>query len=71
VQNKPLDEMERRLTPLVTKLGLQGLEAQFPYEISGGQKQRTAVARALITEPRPLPGGRTPRQRWTAKPAPN
>ena len=52
LQSKSLEEMERRLVPLITRLGLQGLENKYPYEISGGQKQRTAVARALITNPR-------------------
>ena len=52
LQNKSVDEMERRLVPLIAKLGLQGIENKQPYEISGGQKQRTAVARALITQPR-------------------
>ena len=52
LQNKPLAELEQRIAPLIAKLGLQGLENKFPYEISGGQKQRAAVARALITNPR-------------------
>ena len=43
--------MERRLAPLAGKLGLADLLNKFPYEISGGQKQRTAAARALITNP--------------------
>ena len=47
----PYEEMERRLTPLADKLGLSELLDKFPYEISGGQKQRTAAARALITNP--------------------
>lgn len=44
-------EMEQRLTPLAVDLGITGILNQFPYEISGGQKQRCAIARALITRP--------------------
>jgi len=44
-------KMEERLTPLAKKLGITELLEKYPYEVSGGQKQRTAVARALITEP--------------------
>ena len=44
-------EMKHRLLPLAQKLGIKEILKKFPYEISGGQKQRTAVARALITEP--------------------
>ena len=47
-------EMEQRLLPLTQRLGLDQLLAKYPYEVSGGQKQRAAVARALITEPRIL-----------------
>ena len=48
---KKYDEMSRRLQPIAMKLGLSNLLHKYPYEISGGQKQRTAVARALITDP--------------------
>ena len=47
----PHGEMFRRLSPLADRLELTPLLKKFPYEVSGGQKQRTAVARALITEP--------------------
>lgn len=45
------DEMSRALMPIAAKLGIKDILAKYPYEISGGQKQRTAVARALITNP--------------------
>ncbi len=48
------DDMARRLTPLAEKLQISALLEKFPYEVSGGEKQRAAVARALITGPRLL-----------------
>ena len=48
---KSYDEMSRRLQPIAQKLGIRDILNKYPYEISGGQKQRTAVARALITDP--------------------
>ena len=44
-------EMERRLIPLAQTQGIEKLLDKYPYEVSGGQKQRCAVARALITQP--------------------
>ena len=44
-------EMEKRLTPVVEKLRIADILQKYPYEVSGGQKQRAAVARALITRP--------------------
>lgn len=48
---KSYQEMKRKAEPLVKKLGIENLLSKYPYEVSGGQKQRTAVARALITDP--------------------
>ena len=45
-------QMEVLLEPLAAKLGIKEILDKYPYEISGGQKQRAAVARALITSPR-------------------
>ena len=47
----PYEEMERRLKPIADTLDISHILKKFPYEVSGGQKQRAAVARALITEP--------------------
>lgn len=45
------DEMNQRLLPIAEVLGITSLLNKFPYEVSGGQKQRAAVARAIITNP--------------------
>lgn len=45
-------EMKERLDKLAPSLGITDLLKKYPYEVSGGQKQRAAVARALITNPR-------------------
>lgn len=45
-------QMESRLKPIVEKLAICDILKKYPYEVSGGQKQRTAVARALITNPK-------------------
>ena len=44
-------EMAARLAPIARQLGIEALLDKYPYEVSGGQKQRAAVARALITKP--------------------
>ncbi len=48
---KSYDEMHKRLLPIAKQLGIDDLLKKYPYEVSGGQKQRAAVARALITNP--------------------
>ncbi len=48
----PYKEMYRRLEPIAELLGISDILKKYPYEVSGGQKQRAAVARALVTEPR-------------------
>lgn len=45
-------QMKARLEPIAAQLGITELLKKYPYEVSGGQKQRAAVARALITNPR-------------------
>lgn len=49
-----VNEMERRLSPIAKMLGIEELLTKFPYEVSGGEKQRAAAARAIITDPRIL-----------------
>lgn len=51
LSGKKYSEMEKRLKPIAEKLGIEKLLEKYPYEVSGGQKQRAAIARALITKP--------------------
>lgn len=51
---KSYKEMHERLVPLAAQLGISDILKKYPYEVSGGQKQRAAVARALIPNPRLL-----------------
>ena len=48
---KKYDEMTEALRPLIQRLEIGDILNKLPYEVSGGQKQRAAVARALITKP--------------------
>ena len=54
LSGKKYDEMSRALDPIAAKLGIRDILQKYPYEVSGGQKQRAAVARAMITGPRIL-----------------
>lgn len=49
---KSYQEMHERLKPIARTLGITEILKKYPYEVSGGQKQRAAVARALINEPK-------------------
>lgn len=52
LSNESYFKMSEKLRPISLKLGINDILGKFPYEISGGQKQRAAVARALITNPK-------------------
>ncbi len=52
LQGKKYEEMKEKFTPIARRLGLRELLRKYPYEVSGGQKQRAAVARAIITDPK-------------------
>ena len=52
LSGKGYNEMNSRLQPIAAKLGISDILKKFPYEVSGGQKQRAAVARAIITNPK-------------------
>jgi len=47
----PADEIAKRVEASLGQVGLEGVGAKFPAEISGGMRKRVAIARALVTEP--------------------
>lgn len=52
LSGKRYEVMQRKLLPIANKLEIMKLLDKYPYEVSGGQKQRAAVARAIITDPK-------------------
>jgi len=52
LSGKDYKEMESRLQPIVNKLGIKDILEKYPYEVSGGEKQRAAITRAIITNPK-------------------
>lgn len=51
LQNKPRQVITARVTEIMKALGIEEIASKFPYEVSGGQKQRCACARAVVNEP--------------------
>ena len=47
----PPEELTRRVEAALGQVGLEGVGAKYPAEISGGMRKRVAIARALVTEP--------------------
>ena len=51
IQNKSVKEIEEKINDVATKLGIKKVLNKYPYQMSGGEKQRVASARAIITHP--------------------
>ncbi len=52
IQKKPVKEIGERVRAVAEKLGIIDVLEKYPYQMSGGQKQRGACARAVVTEPK-------------------
>lgn len=51
IQNVPAQQIEQRVRQVAAQLSIGHVLDKFPYQMSGGEKQRTASARAIITKP--------------------
>lgn len=52
LSGRNITEIRKRADSITEAIGISDILDKYPYEVSGGQKQRAAVARALITEPK-------------------
>jgi putative ABC transport system ATP-binding protein len=52
LSHKTIDYMEKKIFPIAAMLEIDNLLSKYPYEVSGGEKQRAAMARAVITDPK-------------------
>ncbi len=52
INKEDVKEIDKKVVTIATKLGISDILKKFPYEVSGGQKQRCACARALINNPK-------------------
>ena len=51
IQNVPYSEQKKRIEDIASKLNITKILNKYPYQMSGGEKQRIASARAIITNP--------------------
>lgn len=54
IENLPIEEIDQRLSMVSEILGIEGVLDQYPHEMSVGQRQRVAAARALVAKPKVL-----------------
>lgn len=52
INQTPAEEIDRRIERMAEKLGIASILNQYPYQVSGGQKQRCACARAMVHNPK-------------------
>ena len=52
INREPAEQVEKKVRNIAEKLGIRDILKKFPCEVSGGQKQRCACARALINHPK-------------------
>lgn len=46
-----LDELNKKIKNIMNMLGIESINNQYPYSVSGGEQQRTAIGRAIINDP--------------------
>lgn len=52
INKEKVDQVDDKVLTMAQNLGIESILKKFPYEVSGGQKQRCACARALINDPK-------------------